>query len=151
MKNAFIVCAIIFAVTALILCLINKKEKSVAISNIGFVCFAVSVLMVGCLALGVDELFVEEVSTQYQEVTTSASTTKRNNGRPVKEHSSTTTPDSTKQASAHKQNQNNSIVYITKSGKKYHLSYTCGGNEYYECTLTQAIERGLTPCKRCAQ
>ena len=151
MKESFIVCAIAFAVVTLILYFINRKEKSVAISNIGFISFVVSVFMIGCIALEVDKLFVEEVSTQYQEITTSSSTIPRNNGRPVKKPSTTTKPHSTKQSNHQTQSNNNNTVYITKSGKRYHLSYTCGGNEYYECTLDQALQRGLTPCQRCAQ
>lgn len=42
-------------------------------------------------------------------------------------------------------------VYITKNGSKYHYSYTCGKAEYYECTLKQALERGLEPCKKCTE
>lgn len=42
-------------------------------------------------------------------------------------------------------------VYITKNGTKYHFSADCGDYELYECTLRQAKERGLEPCRRCAQ
>ncbi|MBR5479531.1 MAG: DNA/RNA non-specific endonuclease [Clostridia bacterium] len=41
-------------------------------------------------------------------------------------------------------------VYRTPSGKKYHLSSTCGGKNSYEVTLQQALSAGLTPCSKCA-
>ncbi len=41
-------------------------------------------------------------------------------------------------------------VYITKTGKKYHTNSACNGGTYYECSLEDALAKGLTPCKRCA-
>lgn len=41
-------------------------------------------------------------------------------------------------------------VYITKTGKKYHTNSSCNGATYYECSLEDAIAKGLTPCKKCA-
>lgn len=43
------------------------------------------------------------------------------------------------------------IVYITKTGDKYHYSYNCSDSDFYECTLEQALERGLEPCGRCVK
>lgn len=42
------------------------------------------------------------------------------------------------------------IVYITRTGKRYHYSSSCNGGTYYESTLSQAKQRGLTPCQKCA-
>ena len=42
-------------------------------------------------------------------------------------------------------------VYYTKTGKKYHLLESCTGREMLSCTLGEAIEKGLTPCQKCAQ
>lgn len=42
-----------------------------------------------------------------------------------------------------------SIVYITKTGKKYHYSSTCNGGTYYPCKYEDAIKKGLKPCKKC--
>ena len=41
------------------------------------------------------------------------------------------------------------IVYITKTGKKYHYSYNCSDVDFYECTLSEALEMGLEPCGNC--
>ena len=44
---------------------------------------------------------------------------------------------------------NSNAVYKTPTGKRYHYSATCGGKNSTETTLEQAIESGLTPCKKC--
>lgn len=50
------------------------------------------------------------------------------------------------------ENQSNgSMVYVTPSGKKYHLLASCGGDNAYETTLEEAVSEGKTPCKKCAQ
>lgn len=50
-------------------------------------------------------------------------------------------------------NTNTSIVYITKTGKKYHSRTSCNGlsnaNEIYQSTLSSAVGAGLTPCSKC--
>lgn len=43
-------------------------------------------------------------------------------------------------------------VYITPTGKRYHLSRTCGGKNSTPASLDDAINvYSLTPCKKCAQ
>ena len=46
---------------------------------------------------------------------------------------------------------NGNTVYRTPSGKKYHLSSTCGGKNSYEVSYDDAISSGLTPCKKCVK
>ena len=41
-------------------------------------------------------------------------------------------------------------VYITPTGKRYHYSSICGGKNSKPTTKADAISRGLTPCKKCA-
>lgn len=41
------------------------------------------------------------------------------------------------------------IVYITRTGKRYHNENPCGNGTYYACTLSEALRRGLTPCEKC--
>ena len=43
------------------------------------------------------------------------------------------------------------VVYVTKTGSRYHLDPHCNGGTYYESTLGEALARGLTPCQKCAQ
>lgn len=42
-------------------------------------------------------------------------------------------------------------VYRTPNGTKYHFDSDCGGRNSYEVNLSEAIDAGLTPCKKCAQ
>ena len=145
MKVIFISVAIISIIGATVLFIIRKNKESDLAGNLCFVFILVGLLSIGCYALDVDELFKKEYSTEYKQVAASAVTMEQNNGRPVKSQSekdNLTTTTAT---------QETDTVYITKSGTKYHLTYTCGGNEYYECTLKQALERNLTPCQKCAQ
>ncbi len=45
----------------------------------------------------------------------------------------------------------NKTVYITKTGSKYHYSYFCSSPDFYECSLEQALARGLEPCGKCVK
>lgn len=47
-------------------------------------------------------------------------------------------------------NSNSKIVYVSKTGKKYHKLSNCNSANYYEITLSEAIKEGYTPCLRCA-
>lgn len=44
-----------------------------------------------------------------------------------------------------------SIVYITKTGAKYHEKENCSKGNYYTSTLESAITNGYTACKRCVK
>lgn len=45
---------------------------------------------------------------------------------------------------------NSKIVYVSKTGKKYHKLSNCNSATYFEMTLSDAIKEGYTPCLRCA-
>lgn len=45
--------------------------------------------------------------------------------------------------------QNERKVYRTKTGKRYHYDSHCNDGDYYEVTLSDAQNAGLTPCKKC--
>ena len=40
-------------------------------------------------------------------------------------------------------------IYVTRTGKRYHYDGNCNGGTYYATTLSDALSRGLTPCKKC--
>lgn len=40
------------------------------------------------------------------------------------------------------------MVYVTRTGSKYH-SHKCGNGNYYQQSLSEAKARGLTPCSKC--
>ena len=43
------------------------------------------------------------------------------------------------------------VVYITPSGKRYHLSAACAGKNKIPTTVKKATEKGKTPCQSCAK
>ena len=49
------------------------------------------------------------------------------------------------------QNNTNSGVYRTPTGKRYHFDAQCGGKNSYPTTLDEAQKAGLTPCQKCAK
>lgn len=64
----------------------------------------------------------------------------------------TTKQSQSSQTSSGQSNISNSqTVYVTPTGKRYHLSPTCGGKNSTAATLSKAQSMGLTPCKKCAQ
>lgn len=42
-------------------------------------------------------------------------------------------------------------AYITPTGKRYHLSRSCAGDNAIETTVAKATDQGYTPCAKCAQ
>lgn len=48
------------------------------------------------------------------------------------------------------QQSNSRTVYVTPTGKRYHYDDHCNGGTYTPATLDDAVNRGLTPCKKCA-
>lgn len=143
MSTVFITVAFISIIGATAFFIVRKRSDSVLAGNICFAFILIGLLSIGCYAMDVDKLFEKDYSTQYKQINISAQTQVHNNGRPVKKRSQNSTNKN--------QAQSSDTVYITRRGEKYHLSYSCGGNEYYECTLEQALSRGLSPCKKCAQ
>ena len=41
------------------------------------------------------------------------------------------------------------IVYVTRTGSKYHYDNNCGNGTYYESTMEEALSRNLEPCEKC--
>lgn len=46
---------------------------------------------------------------------------------------------------------NSPTAYITPSGKRYHLSQSCAGENAIKTTIAEASEKGYTPCMNCVQ
>lgn len=88
----------------------------------------------------------EQPQETIQETTTVESketTTKRSKTTPEtpKVH---TTPETT----PHK---NERTVYITPTGKRYHYSSSCAGENAISISISDAQEKGYTPCKTCTK
>lgn len=48
-----------------------------------------------------------------------------------------------------KDNSKEKVVYITKSGKKYHSKNSCGRGKFTAIGLDEALSKGYLPCKKC--
>lgn len=48
-----------------------------------------------------------------------------------------------------KDNSKEKVVYITKSGKKYHSKNSCGRGNFTAVSLEEALSKGYSPCKKC--
>ena len=46
---------------------------------------------------------------------------------------------------------NNTGIYRTPHGERYHYDKDCGGKNSYSITFDEAISAALTPCKKCVQ
>lgn len=152
----------------------NKKEKAPAIIG-GAIAL---LLLIGAVAGSGDDSSKDEDATpstrQEQTVKPSTSTkttttTKTDTPAPstsAETKTETTTPstptepaapatqpstktETTAQASQ-STTQNERKVYRTKTGKRYHYDSHCNGGDYYEVTLSDAQNAGLTPCQKCA-
>ncbi len=51
---------------------------------------------------------------------------------------------------ADENSESTQAIYRTPTGKRYHYDRACSGKNSYEVTLNEALESGLTPCKKCA-
>ena len=85
-----------------------------------------------------------------------STSTSTSSSTPSKSTKQTTTSSEAKQSSSgsstsSSSTQNSQTVYVTPTGKRYHLSPTCGGKNSTATTLSNAKSMGLTPCKKCAQ
>lgn len=56
-----------------------------------------------------------------------------------------------KQESVNSKPSNSNSVYRTPSGKRYHSSPTCGGKNSFSVSYEDAVNDGLTPCKKCVK
>lgn len=46
-------------------------------------------------------------------------------------------------------NDSERLIYITKTGHKYHYDESCNGGNYFRTTLIDAQKLGLEPCEKC--
>ena len=91
-------------------------------------------------------------STQAEtkaETSTPSTPTETKTETPALAPQPSTKTDTTAQASQ-PATQNERKVYRTKTGKRYHYDSHCNGGDYYEVTLSDAQNAGLTPCQKCA-
>lgn len=88
-------------------------------------------------------------TTTKTDTTTPSTSTETKTETPAPAPQPSTKTDTSAQTSQ-PATQNERKVYRTKTGKRYHYDSHCNGGDYYEVTLSDAQNAGLTPCKKCA-
>lgn len=130
-----------------------KKNSRVLTAVCALLATAATVLAV-CSLAGVGTGGSDEMITSYVTVGKYKTTEMKKSTRSTKNHeasSKAADTQSAEQQTASGDNANHEIVYITKNGKKYHYSYTCGKGTYYECPYKEALEKGYEPCQKCVK
>ncbi len=143
MSILFLVLGIILSTISLVLYIIYRKNLNYSLHTVSTIIMIISILLFACYFLEADKAF-QKPDITYTEPASTTEFTFYQSGRPLKRTS--TTKESTTSTS-----QFTGKVYITRKGTKYHYDIECGNNEFYECTLEQALDRGLEPCKRCVE
>ncbi len=85
----------------------------------------------------------------YSKSTTSSSKSTGTTSSSTNKSSSSTSKKSTGSSST--TITDGQTVYVTPTGKRYHLKASCAGKNATPSTVSKAKARGLTPCKKCAQ
>ncbi len=93
------------------------------------------------------------IASDKKNVSTNTSSSKAgsNNSSSKKESSSAVTSKNNATGTVNNTKTDSQTVYVTPTGKRYHLISTCGGKNSRAVSLSQAKSMGLTPCKKCAQ
>lgn len=97
----------------------------------------------------VPETTTEESTTEEETTTKKTETTTKKTETTTKKVTTTKKETTTKKVTTTVDPDSQVIVYVTKSGEKYHHENPCGNGTYYESTLAKAKARGLTPCEKC--
>ncbi len=145
--------AALCAVLAVLL-IISLKKKSRALTAVCALLATAATVLAVCSLAGVGTGGGNTVITSYVTVGKYKTTEMKRSTRSTKNHdasSKAADTQSAEQQTASGDNANHETVYITKNGKKYHYSYTCGKGTYYECPYKEALEKGYEPCQKCVK
>ena len=91
----------------------------------------------------------QSTGSGYSKSITSSSKSTGTTSSSTNKSSSSTSKKSTGSSSA--TITDGQTVYVTPTGKRYHLKASCAGKNATPSTVSKAKARGLTPCKKCAQ
>ncbi len=133
---------------------ISLKKKSRVLTAVCALLATAATVLAVCSLAGVGTGGSDEMITSYVTVGKYKTTEMKKSTRSTKNHeasSKAADTQSAEQQTASGDNANHEIVYITKNGKKYHYSYTCGKGTYYECPYKEALEKGYEPCQKCVK
>lgn len=152
-KLLLLLIAAVCAALSVTLVISLKKKSRVLTAVCALLATAATVLAV-CSLARVGTGGSDEMITSYVTVGKYKTTEMKKSTRSTKNHeasSKAADTQSAEQQTASGDNANHEIVYITKNGKKYHYSYTCGKGTYYECPYKEALEKGYEPCQKCVK
>lgn len=140
MTELFSTFIIIFAFICAVCVIIGIGSKKKVFPLIAVCCcVAIAALALSCT---VEIKGSESQRSGFETVVTLSGKTEKQTEKSA-EKENTETAEITEAESADR------IVYITKTGRKYHYSYNCSDVDFYECTLAEALEMGLEPCGNC--
>ena len=88
-------------------------------------------------------------ATSLTTTNTSNTTKKKTTSKKTSTKSKTIKPTTQKKTTKKVVSQGKTL-YITPTGKKYHYDPHCNGVTYFKTTLEDALNWGLTPCKKYA-
>ena len=133
---------------------ISLKKKSRVLTAVCALLATAATVLAVCSLAGVGTGGSDEMITSYVTVGKYKTTEMKKSTRSTKNHeasSKAADTQSAEQQTASGDNANHETVYITKNGKKYHYSYTCGKGTYYECPYEEALKKGYEPCQKCVK
>lgn len=133
---------------------ISLKKKSRVLTAVCALLATAATVLAVCSLAGVGTGGGDEMITSYVTVGKYKTTEMERSTRSTKNHeasSKAADTQSAEQQTASGDNANHETVYITKNGKKYHYSYTCGKGTYYECPYEEALKKGYEPCQKCVK
>lgn len=133
---------------------ISLKKKSRVLTAVCALLATAATVLAVCSLAGVGTGGSDKMITSYVTVGKYKTTEMERSTRSTKNHeasSKAADTQSAEQQTASGDNVNHETVYITKNGKKYHYSYTCGKGTYYECPYEEALKKGYEPCQKCVK
>ena len=125
----------------------NKQENKKSSVNI------VAVLLAFVMGLCAGNISSDKIYPDKNADTTSASLISRapTKAKPTEKAKQKTATTAKTQSEAVSTSDTDSFtVYITPTGRRYHLRPVCAGDNKIESDLDEAATKGLTPCKKCA-
>ena len=152
-KLLLLLIAAVCTALSVTLVILLKKKSRVLTAVCVLLAMAATVLAV-CSLAGVGTGGSDEMITSYVTVGKYKTTEMERSTRSTKNHeasSKAADTQSAEQQTASGDNANHEIVYITKNGKKYHYSYTCGKGTYYECPYEEALKKGYERWQKCVK
>ena len=125
----------------------NKQEKKKNPVNI------IAVMLAFVMGLCIGNIDTDRFNSSVSTGTTSSSLIKREQTEAKTTEKAKQTTKATAKTTSESETTvrtDSFSVYITPTGKKYHLSPGCAGDNKIESNLEEATAKGLTACKKCA-